>query len=445
MRVIVVGAGQVGESIAADLADDHEVVVVERDSDRVEELTYALDVLAVQGDGTSLATLEEVGVETADMVIASTDVDETNIVTCSTASAVSDAFTVARVKETGYLETWRRSQHAFGVQLMVCTNLLAAEEIVRVVGLPAARDVEPFASGLVQMAEFEVAAGCAIASRTVSEADTFEALTFVGLFRDDEVVIPRGDTVIEAGDRLVVVGPPATVRQFADSVASAEARQTVEDAVVVGGSEIGVHVAEMLANRDIDVRVVEHDHDRARQVAEDLPDVVVLESDATDPEFLDREYIGDADVVVSALESDERNLLASLLTKRVGVSRAIAVVDAYRYIDVFETVGVDVAVSPRRVVAEEIARLTREGGAENVAILEDDRAEVMEFEVARDSPIQGRPIRESIRDLPEDVVIGAITRNGDQVAPRGDTVVEAGDRLVVFTTTEAVEALATSV
>ncbi|ESS07251.1 MAG: K+ transport system, NAD-binding component [uncultured archaeon A07HB70] len=114
VRIIVVGAGQVGESIAADLADDHEVVIVERDPDRVEELTYALDVLAVQGDGASLATLEEVDVERADMVIASTDVDETNIVTCSTVAAVSDAFTVARVKQTGYLETWRRSQHAFG-------------------------------------------------------------------------------------------------------------------------------------------------------------------------------------------------------------------------------------------------------------------------------------------------------------------------------------------
>jgi trk system potassium uptake protein TrkA len=445
VRVIVVGAGQVGESIAADLADDHEVVIVERDPDRVEELTYALDVLAVQGDGASLATLEEVDVERADMVIASTDVDETNIVACSTVAAVSDAFTVARVKQTGYLETWRRSQHAFGVQLMVCTNLLAAEEIVRVVGLPAARDVEPFAGGRVQMAEFEVVEDCQIAGRTVREADVFDALTFVGLFRDEAVVIPRGDTVIGAGDRVVVVGPPATVRQFAGSVSSEESQRTVEDAVVVGGSEIGVNVAEMLSNRGLDVRVVEHDRDRARQIAEDLPNVVVLESDATDPAFLERERVGDADVVVSALASDERNLLASLLAKRVGVSRAIAVVDAYRYIDVFETVGVDVAVSPRRVVAEEIARLTREGGAENVAILEDNRAEVMEFEVNRDSPIQGRPIRESVQDLPDDVVIGAITRDDDLVAPRGDTVVEAGDHLVVFTTTEAADRLTTSV
>jgi trk system potassium uptake protein TrkA len=441
--VIVIGAGQVGESIAADLADDHEVVVVERDPDRVEELTYGLDVLAVEGDGTSLETLEDVGVADADIVIASTDVDETNIVACSTVAALSEAFTVARVKKTGYLETWQRSQHAFGVDLMVCTNLLAAKEIVRVVGLPAARDVEPFAGGLVQMAEFEVAEGSEVAGRTVSEADRYDALTFVGLFRGDEVVIPRGETRIQVGDRLVVVGPPETVRGFAGTVANDD-RRGVDEVVVVGGSEIGYQVAASLAERGIGVRVIEYDHERARQIAEDLPNVVVLESDATDPDFLEREHVGDADVVVSALASDERNLLACLLAKRVGAGRAISVVDTYRYIDVFETVGVDVAVSPRRVVAEEITRLTRAGGAENVAILESDWAEVMEFEIDRESTLAGRPIRESIGDLPSDVVVGAIARGGDLVVPRGDTVIEVGDHVVAFTAAECAGELAAS-
>ena len=442
MRVIVIGAGQVGESIAADLDDEHEVLVVERDPDRVEELTYELDVLAVEGDGTSLATLEEAGVAEADMVIASTDIDETNIVACSTVQAVSDAFTVARVKKTGYLETWQRSQHAFGVDLMVCTNLLAAEEIVRVVGLPAARDVEPFAGGLVQMAEFGVAGDCDVAGQTVREADRYEALTFAGLFRDDEVVIPSGETVICPGDRIVVVGPPESVRRFAGTVAPDEGQQDVTEVVVVGGSEIGVHVAESLADRGVDVRVIEQDHERARQVAEALPNVVVLESDATDRGFLEREHVGEADVVVSALESDERNLLACLLAKRVGAARAISVVDSYDFLDVFEAVGVDVAVSPRRVVAEEISRLTREGGAENVAILEADSAEVLEFEIGPDSPLLDRPIRDSVASLPDDVVFGAVARDGELVVPRGDTVLREGDHLVAFTTAESADELA---
>lgn len=284
-------------------------------------------------------------------------------------TVLSEAFTVARVKKTGYLETWQRSQHAFGVDLMVCANLLAAKEIVRVVGLPAARDVEPFAGGLVQMAEFEVVAGSEVAGHTVREADRYDALTFVGLFRSAEVVIPHGEMRIQPGDRLLVVGPPDSVRRFAGSVADGDDRQTVDEVVVVGGSEIGYHVASSLADRGIGVRMIERDRERARAIAEGLSNVVVVESDATDPDFLDREHVGDADVVVSALESNERNLLACLLAKRAGVRRAVSVVNTYRYIEVFETVGVDVAVSPRRVVAEEITRLTRDGGAENVAIL----------------------------------------------------------------------------
>ena len=133
-----------------------------------------------------------------------------------------------------------------------------------------------------------------------------------------------------------------------------------------------------------------------------------------------------------------------MLAKRAGAARAISVVDTYRYIEVFETVGVDVAVSPRRVVAEEITRLTRAGGAENVAILEADAAEVMEFEIEQPSPLAGRPIHESVGDLPSDVVIGAITRNGDMVVPRGDTVIQVGDHVIAFTATESADELAAS-
>ncbi|HKJ60185.1 MAG TPA: NAD-binding protein, partial [Halobacteriales archaeon] len=145
MRVIVIGAGEVGSSISASLAGAHDVVVVDVDGERVESLTYSHDVLAIEGDGTSLSTLEEAGVAEADMVIASTDDDETNLVACGTAKTLGDAFTIARVRNTNFLRTWRRSEGAFGVDFMVCTNLLTAEAIVRIAGLPAARDVDPFA------------------------------------------------------------------------------------------------------------------------------------------------------------------------------------------------------------------------------------------------------------------------------------------------------------
>jgi trk system potassium uptake protein TrkA len=439
VRVVIIGAGQVGSSIAADLADAHDVVVIECDPDRAEELNYSLDVMAIQGDGTAVSTLEEAGLEAADMVIASTDNDETNIVACSTVKAISDAFTIARVKNTEYLWTWRRSEKAFGIDFMVCTNLLTAEAIVRVVGLPAARDVDPFAGGRVQMAEFEVNEGSPLVDQTVKEADHFEALTFAAILRNGSVEIPGGEAQIRAGDRVVVIGSPKSVQEFAVSVAPEESPGTAEEVVVVGGSEIGYHVARLLEERGFQPRLVEQNGDRARELAESLPNTVVMESDATDLAFLEREHVGEADMLVAALDSDEKNLLVSLLAARLGVERTVAVIDTPTYVELFEAVGIDVGVSPREVVAEEITRFTREGGAENVALIESDKAEVLEIEISADSVLANRPIRESAADLPEGVVIGAITREREFVVPRGNTVIEPGDHVVVFADTAVVD------
>ena len=439
MNVIIVGAGQVGSSIAADLAAAHDVIVIDRDADRVEELNYSLDVLGVTGDGTTMDTLEEAGIVEADMVIASTDNDETNIVISSTAKAVSDAFTIARVKDTEYLRTWERSNRAFGVDFMVCTNLLAAKSIARMLSLPAARDVDLFADDQVQMAEFEVDERSPVADQTVAEADRFESLTFVAVLRNGSVEIVRGETVITPGDRVVVIGSRESVRRFAESIESDEGTGDAEEVVVVGGSEIGYHVARLLGDRGFRPRLIEQDAERARELAELLPDTVVMESDATDVEFLEREHIGDADVAVSTLESDEKNLLVSLLADRMGVERTIAIIDAAEYVALFETVGIDVGVSPRSVVAEEISRFTLEGNAENVAFIESDKAEVLEVEVDDRSVLAGRPIQESARDLPNGVVIGALVRDGKFIAPRGDTVVEAGDHVVVFAEMDVID------
>ncbi len=439
VNIIIIGAGQVGESIAGDLESHHDVTVIEQRRERAEELAYAHDVLTVTGDGTESKILDRAGIADAEMVIASTDNDELNIVACSTASALSEAFTVARIKHSKYLQTWERADRAFGVDYMVCTNLLTAKSIVRVVGLPAAVDVDPFAGGRVQMAEFEISEQCPVTNQTVEQADEYDSLTFAALLRNGEVVIPDGGTVIKAGDRVVVIGSPESVHNFADALAPDHATGSDEEVAIIGGSEIGYHVARLLSERGFRPRLIEQDPERARQIAEDLPRTLVMESDATDIAFLEREHIGDADVVVAALESDEKNLLVSLLARRLGTDRTVAIIDTPSYVELFETVGIDVAINPRVVVAEEITRLTQSGKAENVALIETDKAEVIEIEVEDSSVLVGRPIRESIGELPDGVVIGAITRRNEFVTPRGDTEIYPGDHVVLFVDAEAIE------
>ena len=439
MEVVIIGAGEVGSSIAASLADHHDVTVIDVDADRVEALTYSEDVLAIEGDGTSLAVLESAGIAGADLLIASTDDDETNLVACSTASVVGDAFTIARVRNTNFLTTWRRSQGAFGVDFMVCTNLLTAETIVRIAGLPAARDVDPFAGGRVQMAEFNVAEDSPLAGQTVKEADRVDGLTFAAVIDDDRVTIPTGETVIETGAKVVVIGTPESVSAFAETIA-AEADQT-RNVVVLGGGAIGLETVKLLCDRGVEPTVIEHDEERARVIAEECANATVLNHDPTDVDFLLREHVDKADLAVASLEADERTLLVSLLARQIGTRRTVAVVDRGEYVPLFEAVGVDVAINPRELTAEEITRFTHDTDTENVALIESDRAEVIEIEVDADSLLVDRPIREAVEDLDAPIVVGAITRDGEVITPRGDTVVAVGDHVVVFVETPAVEAV----
>ena len=438
MRVIIIGAGEVGTNIAAGLAPSHDVVVIDIDADRVDELNYSIDALAIEGDGTSLETLEEAGIDKADMLIASTDDDEVNIIACSTAKAIGDAFTIARVRKVNLLRTWQRSDEAFGVDFMVCTDLLTAEAAVNIIGLPTARDVDSFANGAVQMAELKIPDGSPVDGQTVQEADRFDSLTFVGIFHNGDVEIATGQMRMHAGDNVVVVGSPESVQRFAGALAPGEIPGEAEEVVIIGGSDIGYHSARLLEDRGFKPRLIEEDADRARDLAERLPRTVVMKSDATDVEFLTREHVDEADAVIAALTHDEMNLLVSLLARQVGAKRTVAIVESGEYVRLFERVGVDVGVNPREVATEEIIRFTRGTPTENVAFLENDRAEVLEIEVGAGSVLVDKPIRSAMEALPDRVVIGAITRNGSLITPRGDTVIEPGDHIIVFAETEII-------
>ncbi|MFC7139242.1 Trk system potassium transporter TrkA [Halosimplex aquaticum] len=440
MRIVIVGAGEVGSTTAESLCEEHEVVVVDRDSERVESLTYDMDVLPIEGDASEMATLEEAGVGEADLLIASTDDDETNIIACGIAKVCGDVFTIARTKSPKYLRPWERGKRAFGVDFMVCTDLLAAEAIVGVTGLPTAQDVDSFADGLVQMTEFEIPPGSPVADQTVAEADRFDSLTFAGVIRDGEVIIPRGETVLRTGDDVIAIGNPESMREF--SAAIAPEQDDPKNVVIVGGGQIGYQTARLLEDGGFSPRLIERNGERARWLAEQLPRTTVINGDPTDQDLLSQENVGDADVLISALETDQQNLLVTLLSSRLGAKRAIAVVETADFVDLFETVGVDVAVSPRNVTAEEITRFTRERRAENVAIIEGDQAEVLELEVEADSILADRSIREAAADFPHGAVIGAIARDGAHINPRGDTIVREGDHVIVFADRDALSEVA---
>ncbi|UHQ98423.1 Trk system potassium transporter TrkA (plasmid) [Natrinema zhouii] len=431
MHITVIGAGEVGRAIAATLSGLHKVVIVERDQRIVEELTYAHDVLAVHGDGREIKTLQQARIEQADLVIACTDDDEVNTVICGTAKLISDAFTIARVRHRTLYETWDGHPDAFGVDHMICTNLLTSKAIFRISGLPSAREVDTFANGLVRMAAFEIGPDSPIIKRPVREIDSDDSLTFAAIFRNEELLIPSGKTVIQPGDSIVVIGSTHAVENFA-YVISTSLRSQTDDIIIAGATKVGVQTAKLFEEHGYNPRLVEQNSDKAREVAEALPNTTVFHGNPTDMDFLNREQVGEADLMISALEHDEQNLLVTLVARQLGVDETVAVVENQEYTGLFETVGVDVTVNPREETAEEIVRFTRLSPTENIVILEHNRAEVIEVEVAQDSILTDRKISNSITDLPDGVVIGAIARDDELVTPRGSTIIKSEDHIILF-------------
>ncbi len=429
MRVVIIGAGQVGRSIARELQHEHDVVVIERSSQRL-ALLQQYDVLAIQGNGASLKILQQAEVDKADLVIASTDVDEVNIVACAGSKQLGAAFTIARVHDPEYIETWERGR--LGVDFMVCSELLTSEKIAQLIGVPAAREIHTFVEGRVLMAELSVDEGSPLLGRPLQALDLPPGAMIVSLIRNGRVIIPSGEDVIHPGDLVVSIGTPEAISRLNRR---ATGRPLPQSVVILGGGRIGYRLALTLERRGLRPKIIEADPERSRWLAEQLPRSQVFQSDATDLDFLERERLGEADVGVSVMDKQEKNLLSALLLKSLGVKRVIAGVSDPDYVEIFERVGVDVAVSARKIIAEEILRFTKRRIA-GMSILEGDRAEVLELTVSESSPLVGVPLRDAA--FPKGAIVGAIVRGKDVIIPHGETTLQPGDRVIVFSKKEAV-------
>ncbi len=440
---MIVGAGQVGRHVAENLSSNRDIAVIDTDPDRVEHAQYELDVMGIHGDGTLIENLREAGVPDCEKVIASTDDDRTNIVVCGMAKILKDVFTIARINRTSFVDGWRQGKRALGVDFMVGSNYLTARTITQIVGLPSALEVDTFMDGRVHLTEFLLPEGSPLDNNSIEDINRqggFEELNVMAVFSPDgdglEFKVPRGDTLINQGDRVLVAGRMKKIHRFARMINPEAKEQNGGEIVILGGGEVGFQVARIMEGSGFNVRLIERNEDRARFLAEELPETLVLNEDADNPDFLLEEHVDEARTVVASLGEDESNLLACLLSKQLGTSRAVSVVNNRNYVDLFEQVGIDVAVNPRLITAEEITRYTHGEGTENVAILESEHVEVLEIELNQESPIANRLIQDVVDDLPREIVFGAITRDHEFLLPRGSVKLKPGDHVLILVGTD---------
>lgn len=436
MRIFIVGAGQVGSTIVEALHAEHELTVLDLDQSRLDGLSYRFEVRAIEANGASRRVLREAGIEQADLLIACTSRDEVNIVSSMFTKRLSPSTqTIVRTTNVEYLELWQERE--LDVDLVVSTELETAHAVSRIIGVPAARQTDVFADGQVQMVEFDVvpsAAADEVVGRKLRDARIPDESKVASIIRGDRMLLPRGDESILPGDRVVIIGSPAAALAWSRLMAAGE--RLLDDVVVVGAGQTGVAVAGLLLEQGIRVRIVEAALGRAREVAEELPDARVFHATGTDPDFLERERIGDARAGVFAMPDDAKNLYAATLAKLHGIPFTIAVVHDPLSAEVFEQAGIDVAVNPRTVTAEEIVRFSHDPRIRQLAMLDGDRFEVLDITVREESALCGRPFKE----LPmTGSLIGAIVRDGTAIFPHGEDRLEPGDRAIIFTESSRIQ------
>ena len=436
MKIVVIGAGQVGSTVVEALHAEHELAVIDLDSPRLSALSYRYDLTTIEGNGASRGTLLEAGIRDADLLIACTSRDEPNIIAAVFTRRISPRTrTVVRTTNVEYLDAWRERE--LDVDLIVSPELETAYAISRIIGVPAARQTDVFAEGQVQIVEFDVEPGtgaAALIGQPLREARVPENSRVASIIRGGRMIVPRGTESVQVGDRVIVIGSPKAAREWSSLMA--RDRKRVDDVVVFGGGRIGVTVARILLGQGIRVRLIESDRDRARSVAEELPQARVFHATGIEPEFLERERIGHARAGIFAMRDDPKNHYAATLAKLHGVEFTIAVVHDAVSMDVFERAGVDVAINPRVVTAEELVRFAHDPRTQQVAMLEGDRYEVLDITVRPDSKLVNRPFTE----LPmTGSVVGAIVRNGQAFFPHRDDMMMPGDRVIVFTESARVQ------
>ncbi|MBC7331996.1 MAG: Trk system potassium transporter TrkA [Synergistetes bacterium] len=433
MKVIVVGAGEVGFNIAKVLAGEgHDVVVIEKDERRISEIQDRLDVMVVHGSGSQLSALEESGINDADMLIAVTDSDETNIVACLIAKHLGVKKVVARVQTLGYDEPTGMVARKIGIDLIINPTRVVASEIFHLLQVPPASQVIEFAGGKVMVYLLRVPNDAPAVGKSLLELskEIDGIFLVVGILRGSAAFVPYGQDKIEAGDKLFVVGKKEDLYRLSIYL-GAEWRRP-KKIMLVGGGETTYWLAKMLEGAGFsNIKIISKSPERCGVLADSLSSSLVIQGDGTDLALLKKEGVSDVDGFVSLTQNDEVNLLSVFLAKSQGAKKGIALVKKSDYVKLVDYLEkVDAVVNPRLATASTILKHVWREDILSIALLEEANARVVDVMVAKGSKITEGRLRDLL--LPKGFLVGAIVRNGEVIIPRGDTQLKEGDEAIVF-------------
>ena len=458
MKVIILGAGQVGASVAEGLvSEENDITVVDSDGARLMRLQDKLDLRAVVGNAATPSVLRQAGAEDADMIIAVTQSDQTNLVACKLAQSVFNVPTrIARLRARDFLEDAKLlSPENFAVDFALCPEQVITDYIRRLIEFPEALQVLNFAKGRVCLVAVRAYDGGTLVGRPIKEMrehlpPDMDA-RIAAIFRRDQPVFPEGETTVEAGDEVFLLAATEHIRPVLRQLR--RMMTPVERIMIAGGGNIGLRLAKVLEKR-YEVKIIEGRQERAELIANELDNSLVLLGDATDEELLEQENISEMDLFLAVTNDDEDNIMAGSLAKRLGSKRVVALINRRAYADMIEGGPIDIGISPAQVSIGTLLAHVRHGDVAEVHSLRRGAAEALELVAhgdAKTSKIVGKRIGDIdwphgvtvaalVRNFDQAVVIGhtddwtAITRHGEVVIAHHDTVIQPEDHVIVFCT-----------
>lgn len=435
MRVIVIGAGVVGHTIAKKFSgEDQDVVIIEKNERRIKEIGEELDVRIVHGSGSSPQTLKEAGIEKADMVIAVTNSDEVNMVACLIAGTQSIVpKKIARIRNPDYINYTRIFEKDYlNLDFIINPEKVASERILKIMEVPGAIDVVDFAEGRCKLVGCRLEGASMVSGKRAKDLHGYFPGTnaiIVAIYRGSETIIPQGSTLLKAGD-LVFALTLASAASDLVKLFGGGGKKTTNRVIVVGGGDVGCYLAEGMEGLGYQAKVIEKSESRCTYLAEKLNKTIVIAGDGTDRELLREENVADTDTFIAVTNDEEANILTSLLAKSLGAKRCIALIDKQEYLSMVSTIGIDVAVSPRLASVGDILQFVRKGKVLSVKALMEERVEAIETVAMETSDIVDKPLEE-VR-LPQGSIVGAVWRDGEVIIPGGHTVIRPGDRIAIF-------------
>ncbi|WP_085723535.1 Trk system potassium transporter TrkA [Pseudomonas sp. R37(2017)] len=437
MKIIILGAGQVGGSLAEHLASEaNDITVVDTDGERLRDLGDRLDIRTVQGRGSFPTVLRQAGADDADMLVAVTNSDETNMVACQVAHTLFHTPTkIARVREAAYLtrEEQLFQNEAIPVDVLISPEQVVTNYIKRLIQHPGALQVIDFAEGKAQLVAVRAYYGGPLVGqqlRQLREHMPNVETRVAAIFRRDRPILPQGDTVIEADDEVFFIAAQANIRAVMSEMRRLD--ETYKRIVIAGGGQIGERLAEAIESR-YQVKIIEMNPARCRHLSDHLDSTVVLQGSASDRDLLLEENIADADLFLALTNDDEANIMSSLLAKRLGAKKVMTIINNPAYVDLIQGGDIDIAISPQLATIGTLLAHVRRGDIVSVHSLRRGAAEAIEAIAhgdAKSSKVIGKAI-ENI-GLPPGTTIGAIIRDEEVIIAHDDTVIEAGDHVILF-------------